>query len=113
MLIHVVNAQLALGDAQEEIRELKQTIGEFENLKVIGDDLEYVKDGGYYRRKSDEAPCCPTCWGNNQKAVAMQPMASGYYRCPIHDASFHTDVEGEMRRNAARSPWVNPRGPRW
>jgi hypothetical protein len=100
MLIHVVNAQVALGEANVEISELRQQLNDREALKVIEADLEYQIDGGHYLRKSDGAWCCPVCWGDQKRVVPMAPMASGFYRCPLHNQAYHTKAAEEAQARA-------------
>jgi hypothetical protein len=87
LLIHVVNAQVSLGEANVEISELR-----------IAGDLQYQNDGGFYVRQSDGAPCCPVCWGDNQKAVPMTPTANGHYMCAIHRSSYQTAANKERNQ---------------
>src|ERR1035437_6602561 len=98
MLIHVVNAQVSLGEAQTEIAELREEIRNRDALKSIEADLEYQKDGGFYLRKSDGAFCCPTCWGDRQRVVPITPMANGRFRCPIHESSYETEANKEKQQ---------------
>lgn len=68
LLIHVVNAQVALGEAQVENSELRHQLDDREALKALADDVEYVQDGGFLVLKSDReqerlVPYCPVCWG--------------------------------------------------
>ena len=47
MLIHAVNAQTALGVAQIELAELRHRLDSQEAFKVVAEDMEYQKDGGF------------------------------------------------------------------
>jgi len=88
LLIHVVNAQVALGEANVEISELRHKLDDLEATKTLEADLDYQKDGGYYLRKSDGAFCCPACWGDKKKVVPLAPIINEGYRCPIHEAVY-------------------------
>jgi len=92
LLIHVVNAQVALGEANVEISELRQQADNREALRAVEADLVYQQDGGFYVRQSDGAFCCPVCWGDQQKAVPMMPTASGLYDCVIHKSRYRTQA---------------------
>src|SRR4051812_39261571 len=82
MLIHLTTAQTGLAEAQQEIMELRSILDERAERKQIGDDLEFVQDGGFWIRKSDNAlgrhiPYCPLCWGDQQKLVPLTPFSEG------------------------------------
>jgi len=95
MLIHVVNAQAALGEAQIEISELRHKLENRDDLKVLAADIEHVQGGGYIIRKSERErsilnPCCPICWGQDKKVIPLAPMANGYYKCALHRTSYRS-----------------------
>jgi hypothetical protein len=98
MLIHVVNAQTALGDARTEISDLREEIERRDALASVAADLDYQTDGGFYTRKSNGAICCPVCWGDKEKAVPMTPLANGHYQCAIHRSIYQTNANRDERR---------------
>src|ERR1035437_5431156 len=53
MLIHLVNAQVALGEAHVEISDLRRQLEERDGLKALDADMEFQIDGGFYVRKSE------------------------------------------------------------
>lgn len=99
----MIEAQLALGDAQEEIRSLKQKLSEHDETRALRDDLEFVQDGGFYRRKSESAqglfnPYCPVCWGDRRKAIPLAPLLNGFYTCAIHKTNYQTSAAREEQQ---------------
>ena len=112
MLIHAVSAQSALADAQQEIGELRRKLDESSALELLRADMEPVPDGGFLIRRSERErgvlnPYCPVCFGREDRAVLLVPMAIGYYSCAIHkDATYKTKAyheEQERRRQKARA----------
>lgn len=53
LLIHVVNAQVALGEARVEISELQTLLDDREALKALNNDMDFHVDGGFFIRKSE------------------------------------------------------------
>ena len=103
MLIHLVNAQVALGEAQIEISELRGKLDDREAIKLLAEDMEFIQDGGFYRRKSESAggvfnPYCPVCWGNNQKAIPLAPILNGFYTCAFHKTNYQTQAAREEQK---------------
>jgi hypothetical protein len=94
----IFSAQRALGDAEEENRQLRRQLDDRVALKALEEDLEFCSDGAFLRRKSEVAkrldnPYCPACWGEKRLAVPLAPMeVTGYYRCPLHDVSYKTEA---------------------
>lgn len=127
MLIHAVNALTAIGEAQHELLTLRGKLDDKAALVALTADLEPVPDGGFLVKKSDKTaghliPYCPVCWGQEQKAIALVPMANGYYSCAIHpDASYQTKAyreeqqrrTAEMRRGDSSFTVVSPPNVRW
>lgn len=111
LLIHAVNAQTELAEAKLEMSEIKQQFDDARRLLTLADDIEPVPDGGFCVRRTEREkgvfnPYCPVCWGTKQQAVALVPMASGYYSCAVHrDASYKTTAyrEEERRRHEKAS----------
>ena len=82
----------------------------------IEKDLEYVHDGGFYVRKSEQSqgkniPYCPTCWASDEKLVPLNPgTGKGHYSCDIHKSNHETEryrnylkqMQSQLNR---RSPW--------
>ena len=100
MLIHMVNAQVALGEAQVEICDLHRQLDDSETLKLLEADVEFEQDGHFWVRKSERPtgviPYCPACWGKDRKLVAMAPyMKPGVVKCPLHETAYTTSVYEE------------------
>src|ERR1039458_2871679 len=94
MLMHVVNAQVALGEARGEISELRRQLDERLALKALNDDMEYVQSGGFYARKSEQLsiPYCHVCWKKDNITIPLERTASpGYLRCAVHSTTYETD----------------------
>jgi len=105
MLIHMVNAQIALGEAHGNILELQRQLEDRKALELLKADMDFMSDGGFYVRRSEREkgafnPCCPVCFGLNERAVSLVPLANGYYTCAVHKAAYKTTAyrEEEKRR---------------
>jgi hypothetical protein len=92
MLIHVVNAQIALGDAQaalheaEDInRKLKRDNEALKANEAVTASLVFADDV-YLRRKPDgtfDGPFCPACWDIDAKVVRLKLDGEDKYtNCP-------------------------------
>jgi hypothetical protein len=108
MLIHVVNAQVALGEAQVEISELRKAVEDREEMKAIEASLEF-SDELYWRRKADrtlDGPYCPTCWDDTRKLIRLEFYEEGEwsglttwpgrrrkYRCVLHKTVYYPRAE--------------------
>jgi hypothetical protein len=83
MLIHMVNAQVALGDANAEISDLRQKLQDREKEAAIGASLEFGEDL-YWRRTPDhglDGPYCPTCWDDDRKLIHLKFVVEGTSQC--------------------------------
>jgi hypothetical protein len=110
---HILTMQAVVHDLAEENRQLKHALGEFDDLKKVEADLEFIQDGAFLVRKSERAqgivnPICPICWGETKKVIPMMPVANGFYMCKLHKASYQTaaykaEQERIVRERAARS----------
>lgn len=120
MLLHVVNAQVALGEAQVEISDLRIQLDERDALKVLEADVEFEQDGQFYVRKSERGTnlvrYCPVCWGKDRKLVPLNPYQHpGVFRCAIHESCYWTKVYEEWvgkqpeRHISFRPNWMEPR----
>jgi hypothetical protein len=120
MLIHLVNAQTALSEAQQEIMDLRTKLAAGEVEAALEADVEFEQDGNFWVRKSERekalVPYCPACWGKDKKLVAMAPYKHpGVFRCPLHEkTAYTTKVYEEWRRNqpaqrVVQSDWLRPR----
>jgi hypothetical protein len=109
MLIHVVNAQIALGDAQSSLhsaeesnRELRAEIVALKDAQAVRESLIFG-DEVYLRRKADgtlEGPFCPACWDIDRKLVrlkldyignyagSVQGISCRKYDCIVHKISY-------------------------
>jgi hypothetical protein len=47
LLIHVVNAQVALAEARIEISEMQTQLDDREALKALNDDMDFKIDSGF------------------------------------------------------------------
>jgi hypothetical protein len=111
MLIHLVNAQSGLSEAQLEISELRQQLDERERIRAIEADLEIEPDGQYYYRKSERSASkqiqyCPVCWGDKDKLVPLTHSAeSTLFECGIHKTKYCTKVyiEALKQQQSART----------
>ncbi len=107
LLIHAVNAQTALGDAQIEMAELRRQLDDREDLKAIQLDLEMDVISRYWVRKSEKErgliPYCPTCWGVDSKLVplALFKLPGNFY-CAIHKNHYYSPEHIEAERASAQ-----------
>jgi hypothetical protein len=119
MLIHVVNAQVALGEAHVEISDLRHQLEDREDRKAIEADLQIEPDGQFYFRPSERAsgkdiPYCPICWGDKNRLVPLVPFGEGQaFQCGIHKTRYHKKVyldaikaANQRPRTAVRSSWL-------
>ena len=105
----VLDSQRALNDAAEEIRLLKERLAAYERTDALEKDLEWVADGGFYIRKSEQQAgkqiaYCPLCWGENKKVIPLNiKIGHGYYTCEIHKTSHQTRAYQDYERNNSSS----------
>jgi hypothetical protein len=111
LLIHLVNAQVALGEAQVEISELHHQLDNRQELKAIQEDLEIEPDGQYYYRASERTankhiPYCPVCWGDKAELVPLTVLAEGTaFTCSIHKGQYFTKAYIEaLKASQNRQP---------
>lgn len=93
----MLDAQRALGDAEEEDRNLRAQLAAKERLEEIEADLEFATDGRFWVRKSEKdtalIPYCPVCWGKEKQLVVMGAYKyPGVYKCSVHDGGYTTKV---------------------
>lgn len=92
MLIHAVNAQIALGEVQESLhiaeeknRQLKRQIEKLADSQAVTASLVFG-DEVYLRKKEDgtfEGPFCPACWDIDGKLVRLKLEGIDQYGgCP-------------------------------
>jgi len=112
MLIHAVNAQTALGEAQQEITELRRQLDDQEASRATQADLEMDPLCRYYVRKSERErgliPYCPTCWRTERKLVPLTLLQHpGSFMCAIHKVKFaspeHLEQQKQLNANAAEA----------
>jgi hypothetical protein len=108
LLIHAVNAQTALGDAQQEMAELRRRIDDREAIRAIQDDLEMDVVSRYLVRKSEKdrglIPYCPTCWGADSKLVPLAIVQHpGLFRCAIHSVAYYSPEQLEHAEKIQRA----------
>ena len=128
LLIHVVNAQIALGEARVEISDLRQHLDELQSAKSLAESVVSVHN--LYWKKLDEGylegPFCPSCWHQpKQQLTRMRFIAEDDYylpgqiggatekkrsfTCPLHS----TDPKGyylvtSQHFTYVREPWSAP-----
>jgi hypothetical protein len=88
MLIHMVNAQIALGEAQVEIGDLKRQLDDRERLKEFGKSFTFAEGVYWYR----DYPYCPNCWDVDGKPIRLTGpygLTNSDWDCPIHRARFY------------------------
>jgi hypothetical protein len=83
MLIHLVNAQTALGEAQIEISELRQKLQDVSGQKDLESSLVYVENV-YWKRLAEnslDGPFCPECRHSpSQRLSRMRFIREDEYR---------------------------------
>ena len=100
----MLEAQKALGDAEDENRRLREQLVERRAHQQLADDLEIVDDGKFFVRKSEvEAgkpiPYCPICWGVDQKLVPLRAkLDERVLECAVHEALYYTRAYREEAR---------------
>ena len=121
MLIHLVNAQVALGEAHVEISDLRRQLEERDGLKALDADMEFQIDGGFYVRKSEAGrgliPYCPVCWKKEGQTIPLQNSGKpGRFWCIVHKSAYTTAEyrEAEKARTESvrdsvptRSAWLD------
>jgi hypothetical protein len=103
----MLDAQRALADAEEKNRLLSAKLDEANRIATLRDDMEFVHDGGYYVRKSEEkrVPYCPLCWQVDAKTVPLEPQpVEGSYWCFLHKNEYKTK-EGARLAKIQRERW--------
>jgi hypothetical protein len=113
MLIHLVNAQVALGEAHVEIADLRHRLDERDTLKALDSDMDFQINGGFYVKKSEAAkgliPYCPICWQKDHNTVPLETSKTpGWFKCSVHSTVYETNE----CRNRARSASGGSRLPR-
>jgi hypothetical protein len=110
LLAHVVNAQVALGDALVELGSLRTQLEDKEAQKALNADMEIETDGMFWVRKSQRAagliPYCPACWRKRELTLLAPAGSPGSYRCPVHQNTIYRTSQYEKWRAQ------QPKGPR-
>lgn len=88
-------------DTMTPEQQLDNDAEELRQTRKIGEDMEYVEDGGFYIRKSEQAEgknisYCPLCWtAAKGRVIALDAGASeGHYVCWIHNSHYQTSAPG-------------------
>jgi hypothetical protein len=102
----MLEARQALGDAEEENRELRSKLDDRESQKALEADLEPDPDAHFLVRKSEKEkglfPYCPVCWGDKNALVRLLPQVPDQtFTCVIHKAFYHTN-RWHQEQEAAR-----------
>jgi ParB-like chromosome segregation protein Spo0J len=68
----VFSAQRALGEAEEENRQLKRAVDDLQQQQRLGKDLQFAENA-YFRRNEQGmgGPFCPVCWDDAKKLVRL------------------------------------------
>jgi hypothetical protein len=115
----VFSAQRALGEAEDENRNLKRQLDDQDALRTLEADLEFHQDGGFLRRKSElvrkiDNPVCPLCWEVDRKAAPLKLVSIGAYKCVLHKVTYTTktyEEEQERQRKTTAEKnvivWLN------
>jgi hypothetical protein len=89
-------AREALGDAQQEVRELNQQIDELKRVADIGKDFTFEQ--GVYWLKA--YPYCPACWDVDRKPIRLAgPSTSIEAGMQLWDCPLHTKVHYPISRS--------------
>ena len=94
---------------KDEVRTLKEQLAVQKQLLNIGDDLEFVEDGGFYVRKSERAagkniPYCPICWKSDKVDIPLHPGAGvGLYSCSVHKSQYQSAAFREYQKQEFES----------
>ena len=90
----MLEAQAALGEAQEHERDLNAQIREFKRTADFGADFRF-EEGVYWKR---EYPYCPNCWDADRKPIALVGPSDysdhTVWDCPIHKSRYHLRKRG-------------------
>ena len=86
---YIIDFRVALNDAQEEIRSLKQ------QLDSMNRDALVLLDGAvYWEKRTDgvyDGPLCPVCWGLNRKRLPMEKNEHrNHPEYVVYDCAHHT-----------------------
>jgi len=113
----MLDAQRALGDAEEENRKLRAQIAAAERLNEIEADLEFAEDGRFWVRTSEKAtaliPYCPVCWGKEKQLVVMGAYRyPGVYKCSVHDGAYTTKIYDEWHAKQQQAQQAERQGQR-
>ena len=89
MLIHAVNAQTALTEAQLELFDLRRQLQDRNRIQELGSHLIFDEGVYWYR----DYPYCPNCWDAQVKPTRLDgPYASSSqarsWICPIHKSKY-------------------------
>ena len=115
MLIHVVNAQVALGEAHVEISDLRHELEDREAIKALEADMDFRVDGGFFVRKSEAQKgliaYCPVCWKKDGYTIPLRTSETpGWYHCSVHNTVFETAASREYQRRQAIAGSRSPGG---
>jgi hypothetical protein len=88
----MLDAQVALGDAQEEIRRLRTELAEQLRVREFGIEFQF-NEGVYWHR---DYPYCPNCWDAERKPIRLDgpyavpdaPSRSSWI-CPTHKSKYY------------------------
>ena len=93
----VLEMQQQMTELSDNNRSLKNQLEEQMSLQAIGDDMEFLEDGGFYIRQSERTAgkhiaYCPLCWKADHKDVPLKESGRGYFFCPIHKVGYETEA---------------------
>jgi hypothetical protein len=116
---HILSAQRALNEAEDENRQLRRQIEDMERVRDIHADMEFQNDGGFYIRKSERdagnpVAYCSACYGDSKgtKLIPLRPTGDeGAYHCIIHTTLFKTKARlKDQKEQMTRMSIDNSRG---
>jgi hypothetical protein len=102
----MLDARIALSEAQEEKTRLENQIAELSRMAEFGKQFKSAY-GVYWH---EFYPYCPTCWDVDRKPVRLagpsrEPSGGPFenWTCPFHKVSFKLrwNVRSEMKKDAA------------
>jgi hypothetical protein len=102
--LEAVGVQEALGEAQQQVRELKKQLETREKVKWDEPAYWLKAEAGL------DGPYCQQCYDTTGKLVRLQGDGDGYYECRACKSSYVTKAYRDREKVASRQPIEYPRG---